>query len=66
MTEWEYITINLSDLPLKTEALDLLNDAGKDGWELVGMASNNMAYLKRQIGMQISARARKPTRSAAK
>ena len=27
--------------------LDLLDDAGREGWELVGIAANNFAYLKR-------------------
>ena len=49
MTEWEYISINLSDLPQRTEALHLLNDAGKKGWELVAVTANGLAYLKRQI-----------------
>jgi Domain of unknown function (DUF4177) len=49
MAEWEYITINLSDLPLKTRAIDVLNDAGKDGWELVAITKKNISYLKRQM-----------------
>jgi len=49
MSEWEYVTINLSDLPRDTVELDLLNEVGKDGWELVGITSNNNAYLKRAI-----------------
>jgi hypothetical protein len=49
MAEWEYLTINLSDLPLKTRAIDILNDAGKDGWELVAITKKNISYLKRQI-----------------
>jgi hypothetical protein len=49
MPDWEYITLNLSDLPFKIGPLDLLNDAGRDGWELVAIASNNVAYLKRKL-----------------
>jgi hypothetical protein len=49
MTEWEYISIDLSNLPFRTAALDLLNDAGREGWELVGITDNGLAYLKRQI-----------------
>lgn len=50
MAQWEYSKIDLNDAPRKTDDIDLLNDAGKDGWELVGILSNNVAYLKRQIG----------------
>jgi hypothetical protein len=49
MPEWEYMKIDLNDLPRRTEGIDLLNDAGKDGWELVALTSNNIAYLKRKI-----------------
>ena len=47
MRQWEYEKINLSELPRKTEDIDLLNNAGQDGWELVGIVANNFAYLKR-------------------
>jgi len=50
MIEWEYSNINLCSIPPRTEAHDLLNDAGKEGWELIGITSNGMAYLKRQFG----------------
>jgi hypothetical protein len=49
MPEWQYITLDLSDLPRRATVLDLLNDAGKQGWELVLIMSNNIAYLKRQV-----------------
>jgi hypothetical protein len=49
MPEWQYITLNLSDLAVKMRPLDLLNDAGRDGWELVAIAANNIAYLKRKL-----------------
>jgi hypothetical protein len=42
---WEYTTINLYELPLATLASDVLNDAGKEGWELVAITSNGMAYF---------------------
>jgi hypothetical protein len=54
MPEWEYINIDLNDLPRRTESIDLLNDAGKDGWELVALTSNNIAYLKRKIPKRAS------------
>jgi hypothetical protein len=49
MTEWQYRKIDLNDLPRKTEDVDILNDAGEEGWELVAITPNNFAYLKRQI-----------------
>jgi hypothetical protein len=48
MPEWEYLTIDLNDLPRKTEAIDVLNDAGEQGWDLVIITANQIAYLKRQ------------------
>ena len=54
MPEWEYTKIDLNDLPSKASVIDVLNDAGKDGWELVLITSNNIAFLKRQIRKQTS------------
>jgi hypothetical protein len=36
-------------VPAKSSDLDVLDDAGKDGWELVGITANNVAYLRRQV-----------------
>ena len=35
MPEWRYDKIDLGGLPRRTSDIDVLNDAGKDGWELV-------------------------------
>jgi hypothetical protein len=43
MPRWEYDKIDLSDIPAKAEALDILNEAGRDGWELVIITRNNVA-----------------------
>jgi hypothetical protein len=48
--EWEYTRINLNEVPRRTDDIDLLNDAGKNGWELVAITTNNIAFLKRSIG----------------
>jgi hypothetical protein len=48
MREWEYREINLSDLPRKISELNLLDQAGEDGWELVVITQKKMAYLKRE------------------
>jgi hypothetical protein len=49
MPAWEYRKIHLNDVSPRGDEIDLLNDAGKDGWEVVGITSNNTAYLKRPI-----------------
>jgi hypothetical protein len=49
MLQWEYRKIDLNNVPRKLDDIDLLNDGGKDGWELVGIASNSVAYLKREL-----------------
>jgi hypothetical protein len=49
MPEWEYRTLDLNDLPRKTEAVDVLNDVGEEGWEFVIITPNQIAYLKRQV-----------------
>ena len=49
MVEWEYIIISLNDIPIKPGVIEVLNDAGKEGWELVAVTSNNIAYMKRQV-----------------
>jgi hypothetical protein len=54
MPEWEYRKIDLGDLPRNTSDLDLLDKAGEEGWELVVITSNNIAYFKRQIRKQSS------------
>jgi hypothetical protein len=54
MSEWEYIKIDLSDLPRNADGIDLLNDAGKVGWELVTLTRNNIAYLKRPVRRRTS------------
>ena len=65
MSEWEYIVVNLSDLPRETGELDLLNDMGKHGWELVGITSNNNAYLKRPVARTTPKTSRTKSRSTA-
>lgn len=47
MTEWEYRKIDLNQQRPRSDEVDMLNAAGADGWELVAITSNNIAYLKR-------------------
>jgi hypothetical protein len=49
MPQWEYCKIDLNDLAGKIEDIDLLNDAGVAGWELVSITLNSVAFLKRLV-----------------
>ena len=49
MSQWEYRTVNIGDVPSRMLATDLLNELGQDSWELVCIASNGIAYLKREL-----------------
>jgi hypothetical protein len=44
---WEYLMINLAYLAARTGEVDVLNDAGEQGWELIAIMTNNVAYLRR-------------------
>jgi hypothetical protein len=47
MTDWEYRKIDLNQQRPRSDELFMLHAAGAEGWELVGITSNNIAYLKR-------------------
>jgi hypothetical protein len=49
MMRWEYRKIDLNDVPRRVDDIDVLIDAGKDGWELVSVTTNKIAYLKRRL-----------------
>jgi H-NS histone family len=49
VTEWEYRKIDLNQHRPRSDELDMLNAAGAEGWDLVGITTNNTAYLKRPI-----------------
>ena len=49
MPQWQYCVIYLNDAPRESNELDVLNDAGGEGWELIGITVNNIAYMKHQI-----------------
>jgi hypothetical protein len=51
MPAWKYPQVDLNDLPPKTDEVDLLNELGDQGCELVGIMDNQVAYLKRRAGM---------------
>jgi hypothetical protein len=46
--QWEYTKIDLNQVPPRGDDLDLLERAGKDGWQLVFITVNHIAYMKRQ------------------
>jgi len=48
MYEWEYTKLDLNNLPRKAIDIDVLNKAGNEGWEVVTITPNSIAYLKRQ------------------
>jgi hypothetical protein len=60
MLQWQYGETQLSELPRRANEVDLLNDAGAEGWELVSITVNNIAYLKRQVPTMPSARSPRP------
>jgi hypothetical protein len=47
--DWEYRKIDLNQQRPRHDELDLLNSAGADGWELVSITANNLAYFKRPV-----------------
>jgi hypothetical protein len=49
MPQYEYEKVNLGDLPRNADELDLLDELGREGWELIVVLPNNVAYLKRQM-----------------
>jgi hypothetical protein len=49
MPQWQYRKIDLSSHAPRGDGIDLLNAAGRDGWELVIITSNHIAYLKRPV-----------------
>lgn len=49
MVGWEYRKIDLNQVGPRSDELELLNVAGEEGWELIGITSNNIAYLKREV-----------------
>jgi hypothetical protein len=56
MTQWEYAKVDLNNVPSNKSDLDLLNDAGTDGWELVTVTVSNFAVMKRAVPTAPSAK----------
>src|SRR5438874_1241900 len=49
MTEWEYRKFDLNQQRPRSDELDMLNAAGAEGWELISITSNHIAYLRREV-----------------
>jgi DNA-binding protein H-NS len=49
VSRWKYLKIRLNDYDRKSDEIELLCDAGEEGWELVVILPNNVAYLKRPV-----------------
>jgi hypothetical protein len=68
--KWEYTKADLSLLPKRGDELDILNSLGQQGWELVVITLNSVAYMKRLIednnNHKKTAARKKPTSSEAK
>jgi hypothetical protein len=65
---YEYTKLDLNMAPPRGSDLDLLNAAGQEGWRLVWISANAMAYMQREIEEEAPAprppRRRAPTREA--
>jgi hypothetical protein len=61
MPRWEYRTIELNEFRPGDDDINALNDAGKEGWELVGIAAHNIAYMKRQVTSLASPQQKAPS-----
>jgi hypothetical protein len=49
MIRYEYVRIDLNQHHPRSDALALLGSAGQQGWRLVCVTANNIAYLIREI-----------------
>jgi hypothetical protein len=56
---WEYRKVDLNDAPREEDDLDLLARVGAEGWELVTILTNNVAYLRRPVDLRTPPRPRR-------
>ena len=49
MGEWEYQKLDLNDARPRQDDVDMLNSAGREGWELVAVTPSGVAYLKHEV-----------------
>jgi DNA-binding protein H-NS len=60
MIEWQYRKLALNDMPRNSSDVQLLCQAGEEGWELIAILANNIAYLKRPLDDQVTEVTRDP------
>ena len=60
MHQWEYLRLDLNDIPRRGDETVALNKAGAEGWELVAVTCNGLAILKREISQPAKVGRRKP------
>jgi hypothetical protein len=63
MAIWEYKTIDLNDVPARRSEIGVLDDAGRDGWMLVLITANKIAYFKREGRVPAPSRQRRSATS---
>jgi hypothetical protein len=66
MRTWEYMKMMLIEASRRGDEIDLLCDAGAEGWELVAVLPNGLAYLKREVVQQSVASAEQSLNGAGK
>jgi hypothetical protein len=66
MPKWQYRRIDLNELSPRSNDVQLLNAAGAEGWQLVAVTSNRIAYLKRPIGDAACAPDEPPSHSSSR
>ena len=49
MAQWEYCKADLGAVSRSATDVGLLNNLGNEGWELVSIMPNGIAYFKRQL-----------------
>jgi hypothetical protein len=62
MPRWEHLTIDLNNVPAKSSDIALLDQLGQERWELVTIAPNRVAYLKRMVEKPAAPNKRAPWR----
>ena len=49
MPQFEFRKIDLNNTPKKMTDVDLLNEAGTDGWRVTCITPNHVAYMEREV-----------------